>query len=252
MNESESESEKDEAPDNLQSYVFARDRQRRTTRPPSRYEDGDVDAYALMMAELVEEEEPLTYGEAIRSKNGKKWRAASDEEMESLEKNHTWDLIDRPEGERTIGCKWIYKIKPGVPGGEDRRYKGRVVAKGYSQVEGIDYNEVFSPVVKHVTIRLLLCLVVNQDMDLEQLDVKTVFLHGNLEERILMEQPEGYNKGNKVCLLNKSLYGLKQSPRQWNLRFDMFMKSQGFERSLYDSCAYLKSYGDGKVIYLLL
>lgn len=158
--------------------------------------------------------------------------------MVSLEKNHTWDLIDRPEGERTIGCKWIYKIKPGVPGGEDRRFKGRVVAKGYSQIEGIDYNEVFSPVVKHVTIRLLLSMVVHYDLELEQLDVKTAFLHGNLEERILMEQPEGYKKGNKVCLLRRSLYGLKQSPRQWNRRFDEFMVSKGFERSLYDTCAY--------------
>lgn len=79
-------------------------------------------------------------------------------------------------------------------------------------MEGVDYNEVFSPVVKHVTIRLLLSLVVHEDMELEQLDVKIAFLHGNLEERILMEQPEGYKKGNKVCLLRKSLYGLKQSP----------------------------------------
>lgn len=203
-----------EISDSLETYVLARDRQRRNIKPPSRFDDSDVAAYALVMFELIEEEEPLTYGEAIRSKNKRKWIAASDEEMDSLEKNETWSLIDRPEGERTIGCKWIYKIKPGIPGGEDKRYKGRVVAKGYSQVEGIDYNEVFSPVVKHVTIRLLLSLVVHQDLELEQLDLKTSFLHGSLDERILMEQPKGYKKGNKVCWLKKSIYGLKQSRRQ--------------------------------------
>lgn len=172
--------------------------------------------------------------------------------MDSLERNGTWILIYRPKGERTIGCKWIYKIKPRVPGGEGRRFKAKVVAKGYSQIEGIDYNEVFSLVVKHVTIRLLLSMVVHQNLELEQLDVKTAFLHGNLEERILTEQPEGYKKGDKVYLLKRSLYGLKQSPRQWNRRFNEFMRSQNFVRTLYDSCAYYKSYGEGKVIYLLL
>lgn len=234
--------------------MLARDRLRRNVKPPSRYDDGDVAAYALVMADMIEEEEePLTYGEAIRGKNGKFWKAASDDEIDSLEKNDTWVLIERPVGERTIGCKWIYNIKPGVPGGENRHFKGRVVAKGYSQIEGIDYNEVFSPVVKHVTIRLLLSMVVHQNLELEQLDVKTAFLHGFLDERILMEQPEGYKKeGDKICLLKRSLYGLKQSPRQWNLRFNDFMQSQGFERSMYDSCAYFKSYGEGNVIYLLL
>lgn len=249
--ESESEAEED-SPKDLKNYMLARDRKKRNIRPPSRFDDADVAAYALVMSEQVEEDEPLTFWEAIRSKDGKKWRKASDEEMDSLEKNGTWVLIDRPEGERTIGCKWIYKIKPGIPGVEDRRFKGRVVAKGYSQVEGIDYHEVFSPVVKHVTIRILLSMVVNYDMELEQLDVKTAFLHGNLAERILMEQPEGYKKGDKVCLLKRSLYGLKQSPRQCNRRFDEFMKLQGFERSLYDSCAYFKSYGSEDMIYLLL
>lgn len=92
--------------------------------------------------------------------------------------------------------------------------------------------------MKHVTIRLMLSMVVHQDLELEQLDVKTAFLHGSSDERILMEQPEGYKKGNKVCLLKKSIYGLKQSPRQWNRRFDEFMRAQGFERSLDDLCVY--------------
>ena len=131
----------------------------------------------------------------------------------------------------------------------------RLVAQGFSQQEGIDYNEVFSPVVKHVSIRIMLSIVVNKDYELEQMDVKTAFLHGDLEERILMKQPEGYvKKGdeNKVCLLKKSLYGLKQSPRRWNRRFDCFMKTQQFLRSKEDPCVYMKNVKTTQAVFLLL
>ncbi|CAA7028145.1 unnamed protein product [Microthlaspi erraticum] len=154
--------------------------------------------------------------------------------MTSLIKNHTWDLIEKPEDARVVGSKWIFTVKSGIPGVEAKRHKARLVAQGFSQTEGVDYNEIFSPVVKHVSIRLMLSAVVNRDYELEQMDVKTAFLHGDLEERILMKQPEGFiKKGdeNKVCLLRKSLYGLKQSPRQWNIKFDSFMKEANFIRA---------------------
>lgn len=155
--------------------------------------------------------------------------------MISLKKNGTWDLVKKPEKKRVIGCRQVYKRKPRIPGVEDPRYKSRLVAKGYSQVEGIVYNEVFAPVVKHVSIRLMLSLVVNEDLQLEKLHVKTAFLNGTLDEEICMEQPEGFfvkGKEDWVCLLKKSLYGLKKSPRQWNKRFDEFMKDQKFKQSL--------------------
>lgn len=95
-------------------------------------------------------------------------------------------------------------------------------------------------------------MVVNLDLELEQLDVKTAFLHGNLEERILMEQPQGFSKGNKVCFLKRSLYGLKHSPREWNLRFDQFMKTQSYTRSHFDPCVYFKTCDDGSYVNLLL
>lgn len=142
------------------SYVLDRDRQRRTIRPPSKFEDTDFLAYALASAEELETGEPRSYKEAIQSK-------ASDEEMESLEKNQTWDYVERPKDHKVIGCKWIYKLKPGIPGVEKPRHKSRSVAKGYAQTEGIDYNEVFAPVVKHVSIRHLLLAVVNYDLELE-------------------------------------------------------------------------------------
>lgn len=137
----------------------------------------------------------------------------------------------------------------------DPRYKGRLVAKGYLQVKGIDYNEVFAPVVKHVSIRFILSLVVNEDLHLEQLNVKTAFLNGTLEEEVYMEQPAGFivkGKEDLIFLLKKSLYGLKHSPRQWNKRFDGFMKEQGFRRSPYDQCVYISGAEMFTRVYLLL
>ena len=193
--------------------------------------------------------------EARRSKDWDKWNASMKEEKDSLDKNHTWDIVDRPPRHRVIGCKWIHKLKEGIPGVEEPRYKSRLVAKGFTQVEGVDYNEIFAPVVKHVSIRIILSYVVNVDAELEQMDVKTAFLHGNLDETIYMEQPEGYiakGDGGKVCLLRKSLYGLKQSPRQWNLRFDSFIKKIGFTRCVKDPCVYMNKSKAGDNIYLLL
>ena len=130
-----------------------------------------------------------------------------------------------------------------------------MVAKGFAQVEGIDYNEVFAPVVKHMSNMLLLSAVVNFDMELEQMDVKTTFLHGILQERIYMSQPEGFvKKGQeeKVCLLKKALYGLKKSPCEWNHRFDDFMTKKKYIRSQYDPCVYMMGKTVESKVYLLL
>ena len=127
---------------------------------------------------------------------------------------------------------------------EPPRFKTRLVAKGFSQIPGVDYNDVFSPVVKHSSIHTFFGIIA------KQLDVKTVFLHGELEE-IYMDQPEGFivsGKEDYVCKLKRSLYGLKKSPRQWYKRFDSFMMSHGFKRSEFDSCVYIK-FVDGSPIY---
>jgi len=121
------------------------------------------------------------------------------------------------------------------------RYKARLVAKGYSQREGIDYNEVFYSVVKYSSIRILLALVAQYELDLDQLDVNTPFLYGDLDEEIYMSQPTGLKtvgKENMVCKLKKSLYGLKQSPRQWYKRFDSFISGKRYTRSYYKPCVY--------------
>ena len=146
------------------------------------------------------------------------------------------------------------KKKEAMSPSEPTRYKARLVAKGCSQISGIDFNDVFSPVVKHSSIRTLLSIVAMRDFELEQLDVKTAFLHGELEEDIYMDQPEGFvvpEKENFVYRLKKSLYGLKQSPRQWYKIFDSFMLSHGFMWSNYDSCVYLRIVNDSDIYFLL-
>ena len=202
------------------------------------------DLFALSCAKQVEHNaEPATYTEAIASVDRDKWIAAMNEEMQSLEKNGTWDVVRLPKQKKAVRCKWIFKRKKGLSPNEPPRFKARLVAKGFSQIPGVDYNDVFSPVVKHSSIRTFFSIVAMHDLEVEQLDVKTAFLHGELEEEIYMDQPEGFivpGKEDFVCKLNKSLYGLKQSTRQWYKRFDSFMMSHGFKRSEYDSCVYIK------------
>ncbi|KAK8934286.1 hypothetical protein KSP39_PZI015019 [Platanthera zijinensis] len=229
---------------------IARCRSRRTNVPkPSWLRDHIAFALSATEAEI-----PSHFKEAMESPEGGQWKVAMDEEMESLYKNNTWSLVKVPPGKRAIGCKWVYAKKVGSPGEADVRFKARLVAKGFAQREGIDYDEVFSPVVKHPSIRVLLALVAQFGLILEQLDVKTAFLHGELEEEIYMHQPPGYGATHKdlVCKLNKSLYGLKQSPRMWYRKFDQFMQKEKFERSQFDHCAYYKQLPGGVYIYLLL
>ncbi|GKF25023.1 retrotransposon protein, putative, ty1-copia subclass, partial [Tanacetum coccineum] len=236
----------------LTDYQLARDRERMTRTKPLRFRDeSNMAAYAFIAAEEDDTHKPLTYQEAVSCEDSSKWKASIKEEMDSLRKNKTWELVDQPVG-LLVSCKWLFKINEGIEGVQNPRYKARVVARGFKQRACIDHNEVFSPIIRHTSIRVILALTACKDYELEQLDVKTAFLHGNLEEVIYMRQPQGYEQGNKVCLLNKSLYGLKQSPRQWYRRFDEYMLSNGFKRSSYDSYVYYRSYAPGEYIYLLL
>ena len=162
---------------------------RRSTRErktPKRYEDS-----ASYFSLITKYGEPSCYQEAVDDTNSEKRKMAMEEEMESLAKNNTWDLVELPEGRSVVGCKWVFKLKRKVDGSIER-YKARLVATGYSQVEGIDFHEIFSPVVKLVSIRTVLALTVLLNLESEQLDVKTTFLHGDLNEEIYMEQPEGF------------------------------------------------------------
>nr|GEU56006.1 retrovirus-related Pol polyprotein from transposon TNT 1-94 [Tanacetum cinerariifolium] len=187
----------------------------------------------------------VVFNESVMYKDTLKDSGAGiDKSVEELQ-----ELVDHPAGQKLVSCKWLFKIKEGIEGVKNTRYKARLVARGFTQRAGIDYNEVFSLVVRHTSIRVILALTACKDYKLEQLDVKTAFLHGNLKEVIYMRQPLGYEQGDNVCLLKKSLYGLKQSPRKWYRRFDEYMLSNGFKRSSYDSCEFdMKELGEANKI----
>ena len=205
----------------------------RERRPPSRFSD-----YIYLTG--YTEEEPTTYAEAISRSDSKQWEQAARTEYDSLITNKTWKLVDLPPGRKAIGCKWVFKIKYDSSG-KLERYKARLVAKGYSQTQGIDYNETFAPVAKFNSIRTLIALAAEHDLELHQMDVKTAFLNGHLDEEIYMEQPEGFSKKNqehKVCKLSKSLYGLKQAGRSWYQMIDANLTDLGFERTSADVCIY--------------
>lgn len=175
------------------------------------------------------------------------------EEMDSLLQNQTWDLVQFIASKRALPNKWVYRLNEGDGG--KKRYKAKIVVKGFAQKKGIYFNEIFSSVVKMTYLRTILSLVAMEDLHLEQLDVKKTFLHGDLEEEIYMDQPQGYEvKGKEefVCRLKKILYGLKQAPRQQYLRFDSFMVEQGYKICHSNYCVYFKKLDNGSYIIMLL
>ncbi|CAH9131081.1 unnamed protein product [Cuscuta epithymum] len=203
---------------------------------------------------LTSEGEPESFREAQSHQDKSNWWEAMGDEMKSLQKNQTYDLVPLPKGKKALKNKWVFKVKKDVKG-NIVKHKARLVVKGFQQKQGIDFDEIFSPVVKMMSIRVVLGLVVSLNLELEQMDVKTAFLHGDLKEEIYMEQPEGFQvpkKEHLVCRLKKSLYGLKQAPRQWYKKFDSFMVKHQYRRTVADHCLYLKKFPDGKFIILLL
>ena len=173
------------------------------------------------------------------------------EEMRSLLENHTYDLVKLPKGKKALKNKLVYRLKT-KNNSSQLRYKARLVMKGFGQKRGVDFEEIFFPVVKMSSIR-----VVNAQLNLEieQLDDKTAFLHGVLEEEMYMEQLEGFKvkgKENFVYKLRKNLYRLKQAPRQWYKKFDSFMISHGYNRTTSDHCVFTKRFSDDDFIILLL
>ena len=191
-------------------------------------------------AQIHQETIPKTYQEAIQSPNAQHWKEAMDAEMEALQKNHTWDLCSLPYDRKAIGCRWVFVIKYKATGEIDR-YKARLVAKGYSQQPGVDFEETFAPVAKLQSIRVVLALAVQENFEIHQMDVKTAFLNGDLDEEIYMVQPPGYVSMFKkeVCRLNKSLYGLKQSPRCWNIKIHEFLIEEQFKQNPLEHCIYM-------------
>lgn len=203
-----------------------------------------------MCAENFVEDLPGTVDGLRKRSDWPQWQAAMADEMESLVKNKTWNLAQLPPGKNLIDSKWIFKIKRNEAGGTDR-YKARLVARGFSQRKGFDYENTYAPVARHTTLRVLLAIANQEGMHLHQLDVKTAFLNGSLEQEIYMRLPEEFAAGNLVAKLQKSLYGLKQASRAWNSRFHEFVTSLGFKRCDVDNCLYTVNIS-GETVYLII
>ncbi|KAK1683412.1 hypothetical protein QYE76_044260 [Lolium multiflorum] len=199
------------------------------------------------------DEDPATYEEAMMSPDSNKWQEAMKSEMGSMYDNKVWTLVDLPDSRKAVENKWIFKRKTDADG-NITVYKARLVAKGFRQIQGVDYDETFSPVAKLKSVRILLAIAAFFDYEIWQMDVKTAFLNGDIEEELYMVQPKGFvdpKNADKVCKLQRSIYGLKQASRSWNRRFDKVIKDFGFIQCHGEACIYKKVSGSS-VAFLIL
>jgi hypothetical protein len=250
LDDAKSESSEEEEAEEEEPHTPVLRRSVRDRRQPERYSPPD---FRSNFALSITDDDPKTVREAVNSEDSKLWKKAMIEEMDALDKNEAWDIVELPAGRKSVGSKWLFKKKFNAEG-KVEKYKARLVEKGYSQVEGIDFGEIFSPVAKLTSIRFLLYIAAAFDLEVEQMDVKTTFLHEDLEEEIYMKQLEGFVvKGKKelVRKLKKSLYGLKQSPRMWYQKFDTYILGLGFVRSRDDHCVHSKQ-ASNHFIYVVL
>ena len=225
---------------------------RRSTRGRKSAIPSDYIVY-LQETDIGVENDPETFSQAISCNESELWYNAMKDELDSMKSNEVWDLVELPKGVQAIGCKWVYKTKRDSLGNIER-YKARLVAKGFTQKEGIDYTETFSSVSKKDSLRIILALVAHLDLELQQMDVKTSFLNGDLEEEVYMKQPEGFSSRegeHLVCKLKKSIYGLKQASHQWYYKFHGVITSFGFIENPMDQCIYQKVSGS-KTCFLVL
>ena len=198
-------------------------------------------------------ENPQNLKEALTSPYAIFWKEAINDEMEYLISNRTWKLVDLPPSCKTIGCKWVLRKKL-KPDGSVDKFKDRLVAKSFKQKDDLDFFDTFSLVTRITSIRLLIAIVAIVYLKIYQMDVKTVFLNGDLEEEIYIDQPKGFvepGQESKVCKLSKSLYGLKQAPKQWHEKFDSYMIESDYKSNEYDKCIYSKSWNNLHVIISL-
>ena len=198
--------------------------------------------------------DPTTYEYAMRIPDAIFWKPAMETEMTSLLDNGTWELVDLPPGQKAIKNRWVYvtqRMQEKKP-----LYRARLVAKGFTQTAGIDYEETFAPVARLDSLRLLLSLATTYDWEVHQIDIKSAYLNGNLEEEIYMEQPKGFEvpgKEEKVCRLRKAIYGLKQAGRQWHEHLHESLREFGYKKLISgDVSIFFKHQNDGEGITIIL
>lgn len=198
----------------------------------------------------TEESEPQTYQEAMKRQDASKWQEAIDRELETLNENNTWEVCEKPGDTKTVSSKWVFKIKRS----DDNicQYKARLVARGFEQSDVLDSYEIYAPVANLSTFRLFVSVATMLNLPIHQMDVTGAFLYGNIDETVYLQLPEGAYSGDKnIVKLNRSLYGLKKSPKYWNDKFNEVIMAQGFIRSQSDTCLYTKHNGHTKTYVLL-
>ncbi|KAJ8709817.1 hypothetical protein PYW08_000038 [Mythimna loreyi] len=190
-------------------------------------------------------EESLTYDDVMNSSEREEWCKAMEDELQSFHENEAWELVEKPSGVRVVNCKWVYKKK--LNSDNSVRFRARLVAKGFTQLEGIDYKETFSPVLKYSTLKLLFAISVNLDLSIRHFDVTTAFLNGHLDEVVYMQLPPNLKNENsmyKVLKLKKAIYGLKQSARAWYKKAENSLLELGYKKSAYEPCLFIKLSGN--------
>jgi histone deacetylase 1/2 len=227
-------------------------RARRQIHVPRKFTDGTVryDPRKRGFSAVLSADEPASHMDAL---SDPAWCRAMQDEFQALLDNGTWTLVPRTDGMNIVDCRWVFKVKR-LADGSVERFKARLVAKGYRQRQGIDYEDTFSPVVKPVTVRLVLAIALSRGWSLRQADVKNAFLHGLLQETVYMTQPPGFEDQHRrthVCQLKKAIYGLKQAPRAWFSRLSSKLLEFGFLSSAADSSLFVFRQSD-LVLYVLV
>lgn len=219
----------DSSDDSVESVVSVQrsgfSRQRKT---PDRYGHSNMCLENSVTKNACE----LSLDEALNWPDREQWLEAIRDELQCFDDNDAWELTDAPKDSTIVKCRWVLCKK--YDSESKVRFRARLVAKGFSQKQGVDYMETFSPVIRHTILRLLFSLSVQLDLDVTHLDVKTAFLNGNLEETIYMQKPECFNSpdnSKKVLKLNKAVYALKQASRAWNKKADSCLIENGYKKS---------------------
>jgi hypothetical protein len=215
----------------------------RESRPPVR-----LGAY-LVLVTSIRDTEPQTFAQAV---DHQVWREAMVEEYDSIVRNDVLDVVLRPVGKSVVTSRWLYKTKI-VADGSVEKHKARFVARGFSHIEGVDYDETFTPVARYTSIGTIIAIATKMGWRIHQMDVKTAFLNGFIEEEVYIEQPQGFEVSDRethVCLLRKALYGLKQAPRAWYSRIDTYFLQMGFEKSDVDPNLYFIIRGEDTLILI--
>lgn len=216
-------------------------RSRRETREPVWAKDFEMHCDSSFFTIT---ETPTTYEEAVSSENADKWKEAMDKELSVLRENNTWTIVQKPDNKKIIESKWVFKQK------SETEFKARLVARGFQQESSDELYDVYAPVAKLATFRILLVIGNKLQKPIYHMDVRSAFLYGDIEEEVYMSLP-GNVDNILVCKLNKSIYGLKKSPKCWNTKFDNLMKNEDFIRSKNDYCLYFKCSENSKLYVLI-